>query len=74
MARFQNAQYLEPGVRQPGSGDGGELAASLNRYEFLLTAALLLKRGTGSSIDPMRCSEVLKPAKEAARKPRRATA
>jgi hypothetical protein len=55
-------------------GYGGELAASLNRYEFLLTAALLLTRGTGSPIDALRCSEVLKPAKGAARKPRRATA
>ena len=53
MARFRNAQYPEPAVRQPGSGDGGELAGSLNRYEFLLTEGLLPTRGTGSPIDPV---------------------
>ena len=31
----------------------GELAASLNRYEFLLTAAPLPTRGTGSPINPI---------------------
>ena len=31
----------------------GEVAASLNRYEFLLTAALLPTRGTGSPINPI---------------------
>ena len=31
----------------------GEVAASLNRYEFLLTAAPLPTRGTGSPINPI---------------------
>lgn len=31
----------------------GQPAASLNRYEFLLAAALLPTRGTGSPINPI---------------------